>query len=101
LFLRGGAPIMKRMTEQNDSAFDFPCAFPVKVMGARHDDFHDTVVAIVRRHAPDTPDEAFVLRESRNGNFLSITATITAQNREQLDALYRELSDCALVNMAL
>ena len=92
---------MKNMNERNASVFDFPCAFPVKVMGASHDDFHPTVVAIVRRHAPDTPDEAFVLRESSNGNFLSITATITAQSREQLDALYRELSACDLVNMAL
>ncbi|RMG55156.1 MAG: DUF493 domain-containing protein [Gammaproteobacteria bacterium] len=89
------------MSEQQDKLFDFPCSFPVKVMGARCDDFHPTVVEIVRRHAPDTPDEAFVLRESSNGNFQSITATIIAHSRDQLDALYRDLTACELVNMAL
>ena len=79
----------------------FPMDFPIKVMGRRVDSFADEVVAVVRAHAPDFDPATLEMRPSRNGNYLSLTATIRAESRPQLDALYRELSSHPLVKVVL
>lgn len=79
----------------------FPMDFPVKVMGRRVDAFADTVVSVVRTHAPDFDPATLEMRPSRNGNYLAVTATIRAESRTQLDALYRELSSHPLVSVVL
>ena len=83
------------------SALEFPTAFPIKVMGRRTDDFAQAIVEVVLRHAPDFDAGTLEMRTSREGNYLSVTATITATSREQLDALYRELTSHPLVAMVL
>lgn len=80
---------------------DFPCDFPIKVMGRSEEGFEDLVVAIVRRHAPDLGEGAVQVRDSRAGNYLSVTVTIRAESREQLDAIYRDLTADERVLMAL
>ncbi|MBE7523089.1 MAG: DUF493 domain-containing protein [Burkholderiales bacterium] len=77
--------------EGRPSALEFPTAFPIKVMGRRTDDFAQAIVEVVLRHAPDFDPGTLEMRTSREGNYLSVTATITATSREQLDELYREL----------
>lgn len=74
------------------SVFVFPCEFPIKAIGRSSADFQDTVVSIIRRHAPDLDERTISSRASGQGNYLAISATFTAHSREQLDALYRELS---------
>ncbi len=74
------------------SVFVFPCEFPIKAIGHSSADFQDTVVSIIRRHAPDLDERTVTSRSSGQGNYLSISATFTAHSREQLDALYVELS---------
>jgi putative lipoic acid-binding regulatory protein len=74
------------------SVFTFPCAFPIKAIGRSSADFETTVMSIIRRHAPDLDDRSVTSRSSGSGNYLSISATLTAHSREQLDALYVELS---------
>jgi len=88
-------------TPETPSLLTFPCEFPIKVMGRREDGFAQTVTDVVRRHAPDFPPEAVEMRASSNARFLSVTVTIEAQSREQLDALYTELSKHPLVMMVL
>ena len=61
-------------------------------MGYASTDLELTIQEIVRSHAPDTSDAAFSKRYSSNGKFLSITATIEATSRAQLDAIYLALS---------
>jgi putative lipoic acid-binding regulatory protein len=85
----------------SDSLLEFPCAFPLKIMGARHDDFVATVLAIVTRHAPDFAADQVETRRSAKGNYLSLTCTIRATSRRQLDALYAELSGHPLVKVVL
>ncbi|MEO8486306.1 MAG: DUF493 domain-containing protein [Betaproteobacteria bacterium] len=80
---------------------EFPTAFPIKVMGRRTDDFAQAIVDVVLRHAPDFEAATLEMRASRGGNYLSVTATITATSRQQLDALYRELTSHPLVAMVL
>jgi uncharacterized protein len=79
----------------------FPTDFPIKIMGRRVDTFADEVAAVVLRHAPDFDVSTIEMRASREGNYLGLTATIRATSREQLDALYRELSSHPLVKVVL
>ncbi len=81
--------------------FDFPCDFPVKAMGRADAAFEFLVLEITRRHFPDLGEAAVSTRGSRGGNYLSVTVTVRAHNREQLDALYRELNGHDQVLMTL
>lgn len=87
------------MTEE--TLLEFPCDFPLKVMGERNDDFAQTVVGIVLRHAPDFRAETVEMRASSTGKYLSVTCTVRAESREQLDNLYRELSGHPAVKVVL
>ena len=80
------------MSEPADSPFAFPCDFPVKAMGKAGEGFERLVLDIARRHAPDLDEGLVRTRESRGGKWVSVTVTVRARSREQLDALYRELS---------
>jgi uncharacterized protein len=80
---------------------EFPCDFPIKIMGEHRDDFVRGMLAIVQRHAPDFLAETVELRASSGGKYLSVTCTIRATSKPQLDALYRELTAHPLVKVAL
>ncbi len=84
-----------------ESLLVFPCAFPIKIMGLTQDAFAQTIVAIVQRHAPDFDPRTLEMRASSAGKYLSLTCTIQARSRDQLDALYRELSSHPMVTMVL
>ena len=84
-----------------ETLFEFPCAFPLKVMGLAHDALAQTVLEVVLRHAPDFDGATMEMRASSGGKYLSLTCTITAQSKRQLDALYTELSSHPLVKVAL
>ncbi len=71
---------------------DFPCDFPIKMMGREQPEFRDAAVALVERHTGKIRSDAIRTALSRNGNFLSITITIKAQNQQQLDDIYSDLS---------
>ncbi|MCC7546804.1 MAG: DUF493 domain-containing protein [Burkholderiales bacterium] len=83
------------------SPIEYPLDFPVKVMGRNKRDFARAVAAIVQRHAPDFDAATVEMRPSRQNNYLSVTCTIRATSREQLDALYTELSGHPDVSMVL
>jgi hypothetical protein len=80
---------------------EFPCEFPIKIMGARIDAFAQAVVEVVLRHASDFDPASVEMRPSRKGNYLAITCTIRAVSQQQLDDLYRELSSHPLVKVVL
>lgn len=84
-----------------ESLLTFPCVFPIKIVGRREDGYAQTVSDIVLRHAPDFHPDTIEMRTSRNGRYLSLTVTINARSREQLDALYIELSGHPMVMMVL
>jgi len=79
----------------------YPTDFPIKVLGRRQAGFAQTVVDIVKRHAPDFDAATLEMRASREATYLSLTLTIRATSRAQLDALYRELCDHPMVTMVL
>lgn len=80
---------------------DFPCDFPIKIMGASREGFAQAIAAVVLRHAPDFDATTMEMRPSKAGNYLSLTCTIRAVSQAQLDALYRELSSHPLVKVVL
>jgi putative lipoic acid-binding regulatory protein len=84
-----------------DSLLEFPCAFPIKIMGRTRDGFAQSVVDVVRKHAPDFDAATLEMRASTAGNYLSVTATVNATSREQHDDLYRELCAHPMVAMVL
>ena len=84
-----------------DSIIDYPLQFPLKVMGLNKPEFMPAMVAIFRRHAPDFDESTIETRSSREAKYVSLTMSINAVSREQLDALYGELSDHPMVTMAL
>jgi len=84
-----------------ESLLAFPCDFPIKIMGPAQPGFAQSMLAVVLRHAADFDASSMEMRASREGKYLSLTATVRATSREQLDGLYRELCDHPMVKMVL
>ena len=92
---------------EEETLLQFPTDFPVKIMGERRlspnggDDFAQTMVELVQRHAPDFKAETVEMRASSGGNYLSVTCVVRATSKAQLDALYRDITAHPWVKMAL
>jgi uncharacterized protein len=80
---------------------EFPSEFPIKVMGRHDSDLRALTQSIIERHAGPMPETSVRTRTSADGNFLALTYLVLASSREQLDAIYRELTACKSVLMAL
>ena len=84
-----------------ETLLEFPCDFPIKIMGATRDGFAQAVLDVVAKHAPDFDAASMEMRPSRGGKYLSLTCTIRAVSKAQLDALYRELTAHPFVKIVL
>ena len=93
---------MQSMPEaQTSDVLVFPTEFPIKVMGKTQPGFAQTMLELVLKHAPDYQADKMEMRASREGHYLSLTFTIRAESRAQLDALYWDISAHPMVKMAL
>jgi uncharacterized protein len=86
---------------RKDTLIEYPCAFPIKVLGAKVDGFVTAITHLARQFDPAFDAASIELRDSKGGNYLGITLTITATSREQLDDLYRALSSHPMVKVVL
>lgn len=86
---------------QNETVWEFPCEFPIKIMGRADEAFIDTVIELISRHVPDLDERNITSRNSKQGNYISVTVTITATSKEQLDRIYLELNAHDAVLMTL
>ena len=84
-----------------ESLLSFPCELPVKVLGRNIPAFRTAARDIVRRHYSDLHDAAISEQHSRNDGYLSLTFVVSAQSREEIDALYRELTASDEILMVL
>ncbi|MCF8149429.1 MAG: DUF493 family protein [Burkholderiaceae bacterium] len=84
-----------------ETLLEFPCDFPLKIMGAAEADFAQSIVAVVLAHAPDFDPGLVEMRASKGGKYLSLTCTVRAVSQQQLDALYRELTAHPMVKVVL
>ena len=87
--------------ELTDSLLEYPCEFPLKIFGLQQAGFARAVMEVVVRHDPDFKPATMEMRASKNARYVSLTCTIRATSREQLDAIYQELCDHPQVVMVL
>lgn len=89
------------MSQSEETLLKFPCDFLLKVFGYATAEFETTVLSIIKQHIPDLREDTFHFRPSKDNKYLSISATLHVTSKEQLDALYRELSSNPNVLMVL
>ncbi len=85
----------------DETLLEFPCDFPIKMMGRDTPEFHSAARKIIEKHAGPLDDNAIQSNLSRNGRFVSITVTVNARSQQQLDDIYREVTAHEDVLMAL
>jgi uncharacterized protein len=88
-------------TPITDSLIEYPCDFPIKVFGQTQDGFLQAVMEVVLQHDPGFTAASITMRNSKTSRYVSLTCTVKATSREQLDALYQALCDHPLVVMVL
>lgn len=86
---------------EEETLLEFPCQFPIKVMGKVDVEFDLLVLELIRPHVDELAPDAVKIRPSKAGNYVAMTITITAVSKSQLDAIYQSLSAHPLVLMAL
>lgn len=84
-----------------ETLLEFPCQFPIKVMGTNSTDFENEIVVITRRFVPNLGEGAVTSRASSSGKYLSVTLTFTATSKAQIDDLYRAVNAHPDVKMVL
>ena len=86
---------------ERDTLLEFPCKFPIKAMGRKEDGFATLIETMVLAHAEIYAGEEVTVNASGSGNFISVTVTIEATSKDQLDRIYQDLTDCEQVLVAL
>jgi putative lipoic acid-binding regulatory protein len=89
------------VTFERTTLIEYPCDFPIKVMGVNDVGLQQAVLETVTRHAPDFDPATTQVRASAKGNYLSLTCTFRAHSQTQVDTLYRELTSHPLVKVVL
>jgi len=87
--------------QSRTTLLEFPCRFPIKAFGRAEPDFDALVVGLVRQHVQDIRESEVTTRVSREAKWCSVTVTVNASSKEQLDAIYRALSAHEKVVMVL
>jgi hypothetical protein len=87
--------------ELTSSLIEYPCEFPIKIFGLQQAGFAQAVLEVVTKHDPGFAAATIEMRASKNARYLSLTCTVQATSREQLDALYQELCDHPSIVMVL
>jgi uncharacterized protein len=93
--MTGAQPMIKR------PKIEFPCAYPIKVLGNKCEDFWNHVILVMERHAHGFDYQSVTSRDSRKGNYQALTLTITATGEDQLKAIFADLKTSALVKLVL
>jgi uncharacterized protein len=95
----------KKITAEEDAItetlIDFPCEFPIKVMGETHPDFSPEIVKAIQSILPDFNASKIDMRASSGGKYISLTCTVYVTSKPQLDSVYRVLTSHSMVKFAL
>ena len=92
---------MKESEEPEAPKIEFPCEYPIKVLGVSSEAFEGIVLEVFERHAPGFDQQTLAAKTSRNGTFTSITITITATGPDQLEAVHQDLRATGHVKMVI
>ncbi|MGR3909108.1 YbeD family protein [Burkholderia sp. SR8] len=86
---------------RKESLLEFPCDFPIKIMGKAHPEFKDTIFKVVAVHDNEIDVEKIEERASSGGNYTGLTITVRATSQAQLDDIYRALTGHPMVKVVL
>lgn len=89
------------MNQQQPPRIEFPCEYPIKVLGRQGPGFRELVVEVMTRHAGDIHESKIKERPSGKGTFVAVTITIVATGAEQLDAIHKDLVATGRVQMVI
>ncbi|KAA1188522.1 DUF493 domain-containing protein [Pseudohalioglobus sediminis] len=89
------------MTDQDPPKIEFPCEYPIKVLGRSSEQFRVIVLEVFERHAPGFDEQGITVRDSAKGTFTAMTVTITATGKDQLQALHQDLMATGHVQMVI
>jgi uncharacterized protein len=84
-----------------ETLIEFPCDFPIKVMGETHDDFASEIIKTIQNQLPSFTANQIEMRGSSGGKYISLTCTVNVTSKPQLDDIYRALSSHPLVKFVL
>lgn len=86
---------------EKETLMEFPCNFPIKIIGTHSETFKAAIAEITSRHFVSFNPETIVFNQSANGNYLAMTVTVMAENQEMLDAFYMEVTKHPEIKMVL
>lgn len=89
------------MSEGQNPQIEFPCDYPIKVIGDHSDGFALTVTRVVQRFDPAFDPAHLTAQPSRNGRFMSVRVTLRATGEEQLQDLFAALKATGQVHMVV
>lgn len=87
--------------EKKDTLIDFPCDFPIKIIGIVNEEFTSIIVGIIQKHLPKFDAHKIEMKGSSGGKYISLTCTVHVVSKNQLDDLYRELSSHPMTKFVL
>lgn len=94
-------PPSEQMPQTEETLIEFPCNFPIKVMGETHDDFTLEITRTIQSHWPEFDTHLIEMRGSSNGKYLSLTCLVYVTSKPQLDDIYRSLTAHPMVKVVL
>ncbi len=89
------------MNEPTAPKIEFPCSYPIKVLGRANTQFRPIILHVFERHSPGFDQTTITAKSSRGGTFISLTITIEATGPDQLSALHSDLMETGLVSMVI
>ena len=89
------------MSQPEPPKIEFPCDYPIKVIGKAAPDFKDFVIKTISVHAPDLDPSQVEINPSRNGKFVSVRLSIVATGKPQLENLFEDLKASGRVTMVI
>ena len=92
---------MSTQKPSSETLIEFPCIFPIKVMGEVHDEFTSTVIKIIKQKNKDFDPSTIEMKGSSEGRYISLTCFVYVTSKPELDDIYRSLSTHPMIKVVL
>ena len=90
-----------KKNEVSETLIEFPCDFPIKVMGETNNDFASEIIKTIQTKLPSFDATKIEMRGSSGGKYISLTCTVHVTTKAQLDDIYRAITVHPMVKFAL
>ena len=92
---------MMPIPDPQESLIEFPCEFPIKVMGLRREGFAQEMVTALAELVPDIAAEKIEMRVSKQATYISLTIYVQTHSKAHLDQIYLCLTGHPWVKVVL